>query len=118
MPHPSHLNFISINNRGMDRLATLTLFTRIVETGSFSQAAAGLDIPPVGCWVARVEPDEVADLFRFFALTEGLALRTRHHTAGAGLSGRPQRQSAGDRASAIPGDGSESSGPRLLSAEP
>ena len=29
----------------MDRLATLTLFTRIVETGSFSQAAAGLDIP-------------------------------------------------------------------------
>ena len=29
----------------MDRLATLALFTRIVETGSFSQAAAGLDIP-------------------------------------------------------------------------
>ena len=29
----------------MDRLATLTLFTRIVETGSFSRAAAGLDIP-------------------------------------------------------------------------
>jgi DNA-binding GntR family transcriptional regulator len=30
-------------------------------------------IPQVGCWVARVEPDEVADFFRFFALTEGLA---------------------------------------------
>ena len=29
----------------MDRLATLSLFTRIVETGSFSRAAAGLDIP-------------------------------------------------------------------------
>jgi DNA-binding GntR family transcriptional regulator len=30
-------------------------------------------VPQVGCWVARVEPDEVADFFRFFALTEGLA---------------------------------------------
>jgi len=29
----------------MDRLDTLTLFTRIVETGSFSRAAAMLDIP-------------------------------------------------------------------------
>ena len=29
----------------MDRLATLSLFTRIVETGSFSSAAASLDIP-------------------------------------------------------------------------
>ncbi len=30
-------------------------------------------VPQVGCWVASVEPDEVADFFRFFALTEGLA---------------------------------------------
>lgn len=30
-------------------------------------------VPQVGCWVAQVEPDEVADFFRFFALTEGLA---------------------------------------------
>ena len=29
----------------MDRLATLSLFTRIVETGSFTRAADGLDIP-------------------------------------------------------------------------
>jgi len=28
----------------MDRLATLSLFTRIVETGSFTRAADGLDI--------------------------------------------------------------------------
>ena len=30
-------------------------------------------VPQVGCWVASVAPDEVADFFRFFALTEGLA---------------------------------------------
>lgn len=30
-------------------------------------------VPQVGCWVAEVEPDEVTDFFRFFALTEGLA---------------------------------------------
>ena len=30
-------------------------------------------VPQVGCWVANVEPEEVADFFRFFALTEGLA---------------------------------------------
>jgi len=30
-------------------------------------------VPQVGCWVASVQPDEVADFFRFFALTEGLA---------------------------------------------
>jgi len=30
-------------------------------------------VPQVGCWVAQVEPEEVADFFRFFALTEGLA---------------------------------------------
>lgn len=30
-------------------------------------------VPQVGCWVASVEPEEVADFFRFFALTEGLA---------------------------------------------
>lgn len=30
-------------------------------------------IPQVGCWVASVRPEEVADFFRFFALTEGLA---------------------------------------------
>jgi DNA-binding transcriptional LysR family regulator len=41
----AHLNSILINNQAMDRLATLSLFTRIVETGSFSRAAAGLDIP-------------------------------------------------------------------------
>jgi DNA-binding transcriptional LysR family regulator len=29
----------------MDRLATLSLFTRIIETGSFTRAADGLDIP-------------------------------------------------------------------------
>ena len=29
----------------MDRLATLSLFTRIVETGSFTRAADGLDVP-------------------------------------------------------------------------
>src|SRR4051812_11906489 len=29
----------------MDRLATLALFTRIVETGSFTRAADGLDVP-------------------------------------------------------------------------
>jgi DNA-binding GntR family transcriptional regulator len=30
-------------------------------------------VPQVGCWVASVQPEEVADFFRFFALTEGLA---------------------------------------------
>lgn len=30
-------------------------------------------VPQVGCWVASVGPEEVADFFRFFALTEGLA---------------------------------------------
>ncbi len=30
-------------------------------------------VPQVGCWVASVQPDEVADFFHFFALTEGLA---------------------------------------------
>lgn len=30
-------------------------------------------VSQVGCWVASVQPDEVADFFRFFALTEGLA---------------------------------------------
>lgn len=30
-------------------------------------------VPQVGCWVAEVEPQEVADFFRLFALTEGLA---------------------------------------------
>ena len=30
-------------------------------------------VPQVGCWVATVQPEEVADFFRFFALTEGLA---------------------------------------------
>jgi DNA-binding GntR family transcriptional regulator len=30
-------------------------------------------VPQVGCWVANVQPDEVEDFFRFFALTEGLA---------------------------------------------
>lgn len=30
-------------------------------------------VPQVGCWVATVELDEVADFFRAFALTEGLA---------------------------------------------
>lgn len=39
------MNFAIDNNRGMDRLDTLLLFTRIVETGSFSRAAEMLDIP-------------------------------------------------------------------------
>lgn len=30
-------------------------------------------VPQVGCWVASVQPEEVEDFFRFFALTEGLA---------------------------------------------
>jgi DNA-binding GntR family transcriptional regulator len=30
-------------------------------------------VPQVGCWVATVDLDEVADFFRVFALTEGLA---------------------------------------------
>ena len=30
-------------------------------------------VPQVGCWVASVQPDEVADFFHFFARTEGLA---------------------------------------------
>jgi DNA-binding GntR family transcriptional regulator len=30
-------------------------------------------VPQVGCWVAEVEPEEVADFFHLFALTEGLA---------------------------------------------
>lgn len=30
-------------------------------------------VPQVGCWVASVQPEEVGDFFRFFALTEGLA---------------------------------------------
>lgn len=30
-------------------------------------------VPQVGCWVAEVQPEEVEDFFRLFALTEGLA---------------------------------------------
>ena len=30
-------------------------------------------VPQVGCWVANVDAQEVADFFRFFALAEGLA---------------------------------------------
>ena len=30
-------------------------------------------VPQVGCWVSTVEPEEVADFFKLFALTEGLS---------------------------------------------
>jgi GntR family transcriptional regulator, rspAB operon transcriptional repressor len=40
-------------------------------------------VPQVGCWVSEVRPDEVADFFRFFALTEALAceLAAERHDA-------------------------------------
>jgi DNA-binding transcriptional LysR family regulator len=44
--HPTlHENFFMVNNMPMDRFDTLLLFTRIVETSSFSRAAEMLNIP-------------------------------------------------------------------------